>query len=129
MTAGDPEIIGSTALYIGDCLGILPLLRGVDHVIADPPYEDELHGAVGGIERIDGRAPPQGPDFPGIGGTRAEAAMKIASCACGWAAVFTLAEGVGAWLRRPSLGAPTWAGASSGGRLGRPAATHGSSLR
>ena len=97
MTAGDPEIIGSTALYIGDCLGILPLLRGVDHVIADPPYEDELHGAVGGIERIDGRAPPQGPDFPGIGGTRAEAAMKIASCACGWAAVFTLAEGVGAW--------------------------------
>ncbi len=32
------ETIGNATLYLGDCLEILPTLRGVDAVITDPPY-------------------------------------------------------------------------------------------
>jgi site-specific DNA-methyltransferase (adenine-specific) len=32
------EIIGNCALYLGDCLEILPTLEKVDAIIADPPY-------------------------------------------------------------------------------------------
>ena len=99
MTADGPEIIGGASLYLGDCLQILPVLRGINHVIADPPYEDELHTAAraGRIMRTDGQAAPRGPDFAGIGATRAEASGAIAGACRGWAVVFTLAEGVRAW--------------------------------
>ncbi len=91
------ETFGDATLHPGDCLDILPMIGNVDHVIADPPYEAALHQAAGRIERTDGRAPPRGPDFEGIDAIRSEAAVKIVSCARGWAVVFTLAEGVRAW--------------------------------
>ncbi len=94
---GTPHLIGDAALYRGDCLDLLPCLRGIDHVITDPPYEDVLHQAVGRIARTDGRRTPQGPDFAGIDAIRAEAAMRVAAVSRGWAIVFTLAEGVRAW--------------------------------
>lgn len=34
----EPIIIGDAALYLGDCLEILPLLGKVDAVVTDPPY-------------------------------------------------------------------------------------------
>ena len=95
-TAG-PHIVGDAALYRGDCLEILPALGAVDHIVTDPPYEDALHAAVGRIARTDGKAPPRGPDFAGIDAIRTEAATTIAGASSGWAIVFTLAEGVGAW--------------------------------
>ena len=48
------EIIGDCTLYLGDCREVLPALA-VDHVMSDPPYEDELHKAMGRIQRADGR--------------------------------------------------------------------------
>lgn len=32
------EVIGDCRLILGDCLEILPTLKGVDHLITDPPY-------------------------------------------------------------------------------------------
>jgi DNA modification methylase len=34
----EPVKIGDAMLYLGDCLQILPTLRGIDTVITDPPY-------------------------------------------------------------------------------------------
>lgn len=90
------EIIGDCTLYLGDCRDILPGLA-VDHVISDPPYEDELHNAMGRIRRNDGRDMVQDLGFAGINLSRAEIAQACVSAALGWVILFTLAEGVRAW--------------------------------
>jgi site-specific DNA-methyltransferase (adenine-specific) len=92
------EVIGEATLYLGDALAILPG-RAVDHVIGDPPYEDELHAAVGKINRIrnDGRTVPDDLTFAGVNAQRPEIAQKVYHAASGWAILFTLAEGVRAW--------------------------------
>lgn len=36
--ASNPVIIGNAMLYCGDCLEILPTLKGIDAVVSDPPY-------------------------------------------------------------------------------------------
>ena len=43
-------IIGNAALYLGDCLEILPTLPRVDAVITDPPYGIDIggSGSIGG---------------------------------------------------------------------------------
>ena len=30
--------IGEAKLYLGDCLGILPIIKNIDAVVTDPPY-------------------------------------------------------------------------------------------
>lgn len=43
-----PVIIGDATLYCGDCLEILPSLKGIDVVVTDPPYTEKTHqGALG----------------------------------------------------------------------------------
>lgn len=37
------EKIGDATLYLGDCREILPGLKGIDHVIMDPPYSARTH--------------------------------------------------------------------------------------
>ena len=37
------EHIGDAILYLGDAFEIMPILGQVDHVIADPPYEEDAH--------------------------------------------------------------------------------------
>ena len=83
-------------LYLGDCLEILPGLS-VDHTISDPPYEDELHKAMGRIRRNDGREMVQDLGFDGVNLGRAEIASACVSASSGWVILFTLAEGVRAW--------------------------------
>lgn len=90
------EIIGDCTLYLGDCREILPTIS-VDHIISDPPYEDELHGAMGRIRRNDGREMVQDLGFDGINLTRADIASACVSASSGWVILFTLAEGVRAW--------------------------------
>jgi adenine-specific DNA-methyltransferase len=34
----NPVLIGSATLYLGDCLEILPTLKEVNAIVADPPY-------------------------------------------------------------------------------------------
>jgi site-specific DNA-methyltransferase (adenine-specific) len=83
-------------LWCGDCKGLLPGLKG-DHVISDPPYEDELHKAVGRIRRNDGREMIQSLGFDGVNADRATIARLCVESSRGWVILFTLAEGVRAW--------------------------------
>lgn len=89
--------IGNCRLLLGDCLEILPTLGKVDHVISDPPYEDELHKAMGRIRRNDGRVMVDDLGFEGVNTDRASIVKEIVAVSSGWAILFTLAEGVRAW--------------------------------
>lgn len=91
------ERIGDCRLILGDCLDVLPNLGPVDHVISDPPYEDELHAAVGRIRRKDGREMVQSLGFDGVSASRAAIAESCVRVSTGWVILFTLAEGVRAW--------------------------------
>ena len=90
------EIIGDCTLYLGDCREVLPTLT-VDHVMSDPPYEDELHKAMGRIQRTDGREMVQALGFDGINLSRSTIAAACVEASSGWVILFTLAEGVRAW--------------------------------
>lgn len=99
----EPVIIGRATLYCGDCRDILPTLA-VDHIIGDPPYEDELHAAFGSkISRNDGDHLPRNVNmlkpigFEGINAVRPEIARLCVEASKGWLILFTLAEGVRAW--------------------------------
>lgn len=83
-------------LYQGDCREILPSLEA-DHVISDPPYEDELHNAIGRIRRTDGREMVQELGFGGINADRKIVSSECVRVSKGWVILFTLAEGVRAW--------------------------------
>ncbi len=91
------EIIGDCTLYLGDCLDLMPTLGGISHVIGDPPYEDELHEAIGRIRRNDGRRMISSLGFAGINAIRARVAENCVRLSGGWLLLFTLAEGVRAW--------------------------------
>ena len=91
------ETIGDCTLHLGDCRDILPTLGPVDHVMSDPPYEDELHTAMGRIQRNDGRVMVQDLGFDGINVTRQAVAAACVRASDGWVILFTLAEGVRAW--------------------------------
>lgn len=97
MTYLRKEVIGDATLYLGDCLQVLPTLKGVHHVFSDPPYEDELHKAVGRIRRKDGRAMVDELGFDGVNALRPAIAAAAVAAASGWVILFTLAEGVRAW--------------------------------
>ncbi len=92
----DPVIIGRATLYLGDCRDVLPTLSA-DHVISDPPYEDELHNAIGRISRNDGQEMIADLGFEGINAVRDEIAKLCVEASRGWCLLFTLAEGVRAW--------------------------------
>lgn len=83
-------------LWLGDCREVLPTIS-VDHVISDPPYENELHAAVGRIRRKDGRVMIDEIGFSGVNADRAAFSKAIVEASHGWAVLFTLAEGVRSW--------------------------------
>jgi site-specific DNA-methyltransferase (adenine-specific) len=91
------EVIGRATLYLGDCLSIMPTLEPVDHTFSDPPYEDELHAAIGRIRRNDGQEMIADLGFEGINATRSAVAAICVEKSNGWLILFTLAEGVRAW--------------------------------
>ena len=97
MTFRTEHLADGVTLHLGDCLEVLPTLEGVDHVIGDPPYEDELHKAMGRIRRTDGQAMVQTLGFDGVNADRASIAAACVAAASGWVILFTLAEGVRAW--------------------------------
>lgn len=94
--SGRVEQIGRATLYLGDCRDVLPTVSA-DHVISDPPYEDELHAAIGRIRRNDGREMISDLGFEGINATRDEIARLCVEASNGWCLLFTLAEGVRSW--------------------------------
>lgn len=102
------ETFGAATLYLGDCREVLSALGSVDHIIGDPPYEDELHGAIGRIRRNDGREMIQDLGFAGVNGIRAEIAKLCVGASEGWLILFTLAEGVRAWRDDIQAAAGKW---------------------
>ena len=83
------EVIGDAELYLGNCLEVLPALGAVDHIITDPPYEDELHNAIGRIRRNDGQEMISDLGFDGINASRLDVAKAVAAVSAGWAIIFT----------------------------------------
>ncbi len=97
MTYKRKEEIGGATLYLGDSLEIIPELEPVDHILQDPPYEDELHKAIGRIRRSDGQEMIQSLGFDGVNSDREAIAKVCVEKSKGWVIMFTLAEGVRAW--------------------------------
>lgn len=105
MTAPYREVLADgVELWLGDSLEILPMLGEVDHLIGDPPYEDEMHKAFG--RKVMRRAVPPGLrsantfrdlGFDGVNASRVDIAGKCVAASKGWVILFTLAEGVRAW--------------------------------
>lgn len=91
------ERIGGQRLILGDCLEVMKELGGVDHVISDPPYEDELHKAIGRIRRNDGREMIDSLGFDGVNVIRPDIVNNCVRISSGWVILFTLAEGVREW--------------------------------
>jgi site-specific DNA-methyltransferase (adenine-specific) len=89
-------------LYLGDCREVLPTLGPVDHVITDPPFEEEAHTLQRRINR--GRTCGGAGDlvsaeplpFAAIEDREAVAAA-IARVSEGWAIAFCQAEAVPDW--------------------------------
>lgn len=99
MTFRREDLADGMTLYLGDCRDVLPTLTGIDHVISDPPYEDELHAGAAEqrITRNDGREMYGNLGFDGINDSRSEFSRLIVGASNGWAILFSLAEGVRAW--------------------------------
>lgn len=91
------ELAEGVVVYQGDMLEVLPALGTFDAIISDPPYEDELHNAMGRIKRTDGQEMIHTLGFEGINASRQDVAKAVASASSGWAILFCLAEGVRAW--------------------------------
>lgn len=91
------KVFGDCRLIMGECLEVMAGLEPVNHVITDPPYEDELHNAMGRIRRNDGQAMCEDLGFAGVNAVRGDTAAAVALVSTGWAILFTLAEGVRSW--------------------------------
>lgn len=57
-------VIGNAALYLGDCLEVLPTLPKVDAVITDPPYGIGFAAQPTKWQRLAGKAPEAWDDDP-----------------------------------------------------------------
>lgn len=90
------ERFGPHTLILGDSAELL-LTERAKHVITDPPYEDEMHAAMGRIQRSDGQEMVEDLGFAGINADRDEFARLMVDACDGWLLAFTLAEGVRAW--------------------------------
>lgn len=100
---------GRVRLYRGDCMEIIPRLRGkFGAVIFDPPYEKHMHNAkegargrknYGAIRRIrtDGHANPKPVKFKSIDGVREVLVPLLVPRCTGWLVAFCTPEGIAAW--------------------------------
>lgn len=96
------EIIGDCRLILGDCLEVMEFLDSVDHVITDPPYEDEYQETKAKIKRTDGRKMAgdtfsDALGFLGISTIRGQLCEKVSKINNGWFIGFCIAEGVRPW--------------------------------
>lgn len=110
------ETIGAATLHLGDCRDVLPVLR-CDHVITDPPYEAEAHGAGRRLlgrtaELKDARvreieAAPL--DFAALTDELRQHLCAWAAESCsGWLLAFCQAEAVSTWRAAMEAGGAKW---------------------
>lgn len=99
------QLSEGVTLYCGNSLEIMPTLSDVDHVLADPPYEENMHAAKRGKKafgsqrriRIDGHANPPPVDFTSIDDIREASAVAMCGLSKGWLLAFCTPEGVAPW--------------------------------
>lgn len=91
--------IGNARLYHGDCLDVMPLLAGIDHLMMDAPYEAHMHAALSGdgLKRTDGYNDTTDLDFEDVSEIRAPFALAAAKLRPRWFITFCTTEGVAAW--------------------------------
>lgn len=98
MTYKRKEIIGDCTLYLGDCLDVMPTLGKVDHIISDPPYEDEIHESNKKNRKL---RKDKGQEFKKFGFSGINKIRINFTDYCkiskGWVLLFCLAEGVKPW--------------------------------
>jgi site-specific DNA-methyltransferase (adenine-specific) len=89
---------GAVTLYLGDCLSILPQLGAVDHVITDPPYEEEAHTDMRRTMRAIRAKTNDVIPFAAIDDlTRSAVALEVNRLCAGWALLFCQVEASSAW--------------------------------
>ena len=110
----------SVCLIHGDCREILPQLEAVDHVITDPPYEDDAHtkarrvqrGSERGTARTRSEMRVETLPFPPITeADRVVVSVEIGRLVNRWALVFCQAEAAHKWemaLREAGLNRRRW---------------------
>lgn len=96
------ERIGNALMIQGDCRVALPLLKRIDHIITDPPYESHMHEAKAAKPkrrklRTDGNAELEALDFESIADIRDDVAKRMVRAAHGWLIAFCTPEGVAPW--------------------------------
>lgn len=91
------EVIGNCTLYLGDCLDILPTLEPVDHVITDPPFEEDAHRKNRVITGKNRGVIATSFSFGSIEPIRFQVAKLLKEKCNGWALTFCMAEGIAAW--------------------------------
>lgn len=91
--------IGNCDLWLGNSLDILPTLSFVDHVISDPPYEQEAQDRIGRTKRTDGGNVLQGLSFEGIDSIRDDVCNMTYNLNPKWRIFFCTVEGVSKWKK------------------------------
>jgi site-specific DNA-methyltransferase (adenine-specific) len=93
------DLAENVTVFLGDCREVLPAIDPGDHVITDPPYEDELHEAAAEnrIGRNDSGRSNGDLGFGEVNAFRSEYARLLVQQSKGWTLLFSLAEGVRAW--------------------------------
>ena len=93
------HIADGVTLYCADCLDVMPGLLKVDHVITDPPYEQDFHNlhASAKLRRSDGSKQRAALDFDGINEIRPAFLWHVKAITRGWLLAFCNVEGVGVW--------------------------------
>ena len=93
----EPVVIGVATLYLGDCLEILPTLGRVDHVICDPPFDQEAHTPARRA-RSGGLHKNMPLDFAPLDrATREGVCAHVAAICSGWFIAFCQTEQVAGW--------------------------------
>lgn len=92
------EVIGDCTLYLGDCLDIIPNLAPVDHIITDPPYEEEAHTPMRRTNKSIKQKKNDVIDFPPITERERSAITFWSKQLCqGWALYFCQVEATSKW--------------------------------
>lgn len=100
---------GAAHLYHGDALDVMPRLMSVDHVFADPPYEEEAHAPGRRVLAAGLKVIEQPLDFPATTPElRAASAREMARLSSGWVLVFCQVEACGLWRADLEAGGAAW---------------------
>ena len=89
--------IGDCTIYLGNCLA--EKMPTCDHLITDPPYEEQMHKSKKGLRglRNDGGKELSGLNFTSIDEIRDEFINQVPEICAKWLIVFCSPEGVGRW--------------------------------